>query len=227
MFSIAGSCGFTNNIYLRQRELGSLWSATSLTGGTLYAIAEKRIDQFMENLKLIITSTLVAGIVSILVSYVTSVWLKKIDFKNEYFKEILKKRLAAYQYIEAQLAILKSVVLDEEDGKAYHMMFSYSDVEFLDYQKNLIMAINFGLWIDDETAQKLQDLNELFYNLNIKAHGKSKGELIKLGKTYYKELSSLRFELENSTKTGLYNLHDIDRAFKTKKKDSVRKIRKL
>ncbi|MDL2142765.1 MULTISPECIES: hypothetical protein [Flavobacterium] len=168
-----------------------------------------------------------AGIVSAIVSYVITVKLKKLDFKNEYYKEILKKRLVAYQYIESQIAVLKTVVLDEADSQPYHMMFSYSDIEFFEFQKNMLMAISFSLWIDDETSENLEKLNELFYNLNIKAGGKSNLELIDLGKKYYQHISDLRFQLENSTKRGLYNLHDIDKAFKTKKVNTKREIREL
>ena len=181
----------------------------------------------MENLRLILTSTIVAGIVSAFVSYIISIKLKKLDFKNEYYKEILKKRLVAYQYIESQLAVLKTVVLDESDNKPYHMMFSYSDVEFFDFQKNMFMAISFSLWIDDETTDNLEKLNELFYNLNLKIGGKSNGELVDLGKKHYQHISDLRFQLENSTKRGLYNLHDIEKAFKTKKTNTTRNIREL
>lgn len=181
----------------------------------------------MENLQLILTSTFVSGIVSVLVSYIISIKLKKIDFKNEYYKEILKKRLFAYQYIESQLAVLKTVVLDESDNKPYHMMFSYSDVEFFDFQKNMVMAISYSLWIDDETTENLEKLNELFYNLNIKTAGKSNAQLIDLGKKYYQHISDLRFQLENSTKRGLYNLHDVGKAFKTKKKNTKRNISEL
>jgi hypothetical protein len=181
----------------------------------------------MENINLILTSTLVAGIVSTFVSYFISVRLKKLDFKNEYYKEILKKRLTAYEYIEAQLGVLKTVVLDEADSKPYHLMFSYGDKEFFDYQKNLLMAISLGLWIDDDTTKSLEELNELFYNLNIKTHGKSKTEIIEVGKKYYQIISDLRFHLENSTKKGLYNLHEVNKAFKTKNKNTKREIREL
>tara|TARA_R110000868_G_C10794055_1_gene756559 strand:+ start:528 stop:1073 length:546 start_codon:yes stop_codon:yes gene_type:complete len=179
----------------------------------------------MENLNVILTSSLIAGIISAFVSYFISIRLKKLDFKNEYYKEILKKRLNAYQYIEAQIAVLKNVVLDEKDNVPYHSIFSYGDVEFFDYQKNLIMAINYNLWIDDKTTNILERINELFYSLNIKINGLSEIEMHKIGKLYYQQISDLRFELENATKEGLYNLHDIRKAFKTKKKNTKREFR--
>ena len=147
----------------------------------------------MENLNIILTSSLVAGIISTFVSYFVSVRLKQLDFKNEYYKEILKKRLMAYQYIETQLAVLKSVVLDENDNLPYHSIFSYGDVEFFDYQKNLIMAISYNLWIDEKTTNILEKLNDLFYSLNIKTNGLSEIEMHSLGKKYYQKISDILF----------------------------------
>lgn len=181
----------------------------------------------MDNLNLILTSSLIAGIVSAIVSYFISVRLKNLDFRNEYYKEILKKRLTAYQYIESQIMVLKSVILDKKDNLPYHLIFSYSDREFFDYQKNLIMAINYSLWIDNKTTNILEKLNELFYSLNIKTKGSTEIEMQNIGKQYYQKISDLRFELENSTKEGLYDLHDIKKAFKTKKKNTKREFRQL
>ena len=89
------------------------------------------------------------------------------------------------------------------------------------------MAISYNLWIDDQTTNILEKLNELFYSLNIKVNGISKSEMHNLGKEYYQKISGLRFELENSTKRGLYDLHDIKKAFKTKKVNTKREIRQL
>ena len=100
----------------------------------------------LEIFKLILTSSVIAGLVSAIVSYFTTLRLKKFDFKSEYYKEILKKRLNAYQYIENQIAVLKAVVLGG-DKKPFHMMFSEGENEFLKYQKtySLQFLIVYGL----------------------------------------------------------------------------------
>lgn len=181
----------------------------------------------MENLNIILTSGLVAGTISTIISYIVSVQLKRVDFKHEYYKEILKKRLSSYQYIEAQLALLKSVVLDEDDSRMYHIIFSYGEEKLLEYQKNIHLAMSYSLWIDENTVRKIEELNELFYNLNNKVNDKTDDEIIGIAKKYYQNISNLRFELENATKKGLYNLHDIKKAFKVSKKNTTRAIRKL
>nr|WP_319401658.1 hypothetical protein [uncultured Carboxylicivirga sp.] len=181
--------------------------------------------QQIELIKIILTSSVIAGLVSAIVSYFTTLKLKKYDFKTEYYKEILKKRLSAYQHIENQIAVLKGDAMDS-DGKAYHMIFNEGETKFIEYQQNLFIAIAYSLWIDDETVKQLEKLNHLFFNLNNHVHGKSREEMELIGKKYYQRISDLRFNLENSVKKGLYNLHDVKRAFKTKKKNEKRKIYK-
>ena len=141
-------------------------------------------------------------------------------------REILKKRLVAYEHIEFQLSILKPVVLGD-NKKPYHAIFSEGEDKLLEYQKNLFLAVNKNLWIDFETTKKLESLNDFFFNINNKAYQKNDAEIIEIGKQYYKKLSDLRFELENATKKGLYNLHDMEKAFKTSPKNQERVIKEI
>ncbi|MBS2101138.1 hypothetical protein [Carboxylicivirga linearis] len=177
--------------------------------------------QQIELIKIALSSSVIAGIVSAIVSYFITLKLKKYDFKTEYFKEILKKRLTAYQYIENQIGILKGVVIDD-DRKSYHLIFDNGETKFLEYQQNLFIAISYSLWIDDETVKDLEKLNSLFFNLNNHVHDKNNDEIVMIGKEYYQRISDLRFKLENSVKRGLYNLHDVKKAFRTKKKNEKR-----
>ncbi|MCL3780959.1 hypothetical protein EMN47_11250 [Prolixibacteraceae bacterium JC049] len=178
-----------------------------------------------ELLKTVITSSVFAGIISAVVSYFTTLRLKKYDFKTEYYKEILKKRLNAYQYIENQIGVLKAVVMGD-DKRPFHMMFSEGETKFLEYQQNLLVAISFSLWIDETTVKELEKLNNLFFNINNHVHNKDVEKMEEIGKHYYQKISDLRFSLENSVKTGLYNLHDIKKAFKTKKINKKRYLTK-
>lgn len=178
-----------------------------------------------ETIKILLASSVVAGIVSTIVSYITSIRLKKVDFKNEYYKEILKKRLHAYEFIENQIAVLKGVVLGD-DKKPYHLIFGQGENKFLEFQKNLMLAISFGLWIDENSNKTLDEMNNLFFNLNNHIHKKNDSEIEEIGKQYYKRISELRIQLESNVKKGLYDLHDIKKAFKTNPRDSKRIIYK-
>ncbi|MDR2970706.1 MAG: hypothetical protein LBU83_02075 [Bacteroidales bacterium] len=174
-----------------------------------------------EHITIILTSTLVASIVSILVTHITILRQKRVDFRNEYYKIILAKRLKAYQFVETQIAVLKSVVV-ESDGKPYHVIFSYGEDKFIEFQQNLLLAISYGLWIDDGTMKELEKLNELFFSLNNQIRSKAQNEILNVGKIYYQKISDTRLKLENSVIKGLYELHDVRKILRTQKTNTVR-----
>ena len=167
---------------------------------------------------------LASGLISALTSYFVSIRLKNQDFKNAYYKEIIKKRLNAYTFIENQISAMKGVILGD-DNRPYHFIFGQGELKFLEYHKDLLIAISLSLWIDDKTVEKLQDINDIFFTLINKVHNKSNDEIEEIGKEYYQKISDLRFELEQTAKTGLYQLHDMKKAFKGKRKNTKRKIK--
>lgn len=178
-----------------------------------------------ETVKILFASGVIAGIVSAIISYLTAIRLKRMDFKNEYYKSILKKRLHAYEFIENQIAVMKGIVLGE-DGKPFHIIFGQGESKFYEFQKNLLLAISYSLWIDNKTSETLEEMNSLFFNLNNHIYKKSNTEIEEIGKEYYNRVSNLRIQLENDIKGGLYDLHDIKKIFKSKSRSEKRSIYK-
>jgi len=99
----------------------------------------------MDKITLILTSSVIAAIVSAIISAIVSLKLKQIDYKNDYYKEIISKRLNAYQFLENQIAVLKSTVLDDSDRKPYHMIFSYGEKKLNKFQDNLFLAMSYSI----------------------------------------------------------------------------------
>lgn len=179
----------------------------------------------MENselLNVILTSSLIAGILSAIVSAIVSIKLKNLDYKNEYYKKILEKRLDAYKFLETQIAVLKSSVLDE-DGKGYHLIFAYGENEYHKFQSNLIAAMAYSMWINDQTVDHMEKLNELFFKISRKPMKDDK-EVIKLGKENYHAIAGLRKQLEDSVRQDLLNLHDLKKFKKNVRSKGTRLI---
>lgn len=170
----------------------------------------------MNIFQIVLTSSLISGIVSTIFSFYFTLKIKKLDYKNEYYKTLINKRLEAYQFVENQTAVLRNVALDELDNRAYHLMFAYGEDKFIDFQSNIILANSKGLWIDEETSNTLDEFNNLFYNINLKIHYKTKEEIQEIGKNYYKTISNLRVKLENNLRQGFNDLHNVEKIFKTK-----------
>lgn len=178
-----------------------------------------------EYITIILASSVIATVLSTIINYFISIRLKRLDYKNEYYKTIIKKRLEVYRYIETQLAVLNGVVLND-DKRNFHMIFSEGADKVISYQRNLFMAMSDSLWIDEATGEALQQLNFLFYNINVKIENKNKNEVIEIGKDYYSRLAEKRKTLRLATKNGYSKLHLVDTFFKEKNKAELKKIYK-
>jgi len=177
----------------------------------------------MNTIQIILTSSVISGVISAIISYFFSLKIKKLDFRNEYYKTIINKRMEVYKFVENQVATLKTVVLGD-DKKPYHIIFAYGEEKFIEFQQNLSSAISNSIWIDDDTMKTLESLNNLFFSLNNKVHKKTKMEIETLGKEYYKKISDLRFNLENNLKRGLFDLPNVEKIFKTKETNKTKTI---
>ncbi len=177
----------------------------------------------MNTITIILTSSVVSALISSLINSFFSFRLKNLDYKYTYYKEILSKRLNAYQFLETQVAVLKAIVLDEEDGRTYHMVFNQSYDDFVEFQKNLYLAMSYSLWINEKTVHSMQQLNDLFLHLNTELE--SGNDLQETGKIYYKQLSRARKELEISVRKDLLELHKLDKFLNEKSEYYVRQIK--
>lgn len=180
----------------------------------------------MENselIKVILTSTVIATVLSTIVSTIVAIKLKSLDYRNEYYKKILDKRLEAYKFLETQIAVLKSTVLDD-DGQPYHMIFSYGEDEFHKFQTNLIAAIAYSIWIHEDTVSEMENLNQIFFKISRKITNASADKVVDMGKEYYNEISTSRKKLEKLVRHDLHNLHDLKKFMKEKRNDGMRTI---
>ncbi|MCS4164771.1 hypothetical protein [Sphingobacterium sp. BIGb0116] len=160
----------------------------------------------MENIQIVFTSTLIAGLVSAIVTYFFNIRLKREDYKNEFYKKILDKRMIAYGYLEAQIAVMKTTILDD-DNCAYHYIFSQGMDKFHEFSKNLHLAMSYSLWINDNTVKKMENLNDLFLKIDANSNDKN---LISNAKENYQLVAKLRRELEQTLRDDMINLHKIE-----------------
>ena len=173
----------------------------------------------LDVVNLILANVVVSGIISTAMSYFVSVKLKDLDYRNEYYKQIIERRLNAYQNLEKPISELKGILLDTTklDQEPYHMFMSIGKSGFYEFLACVMNAFSDNLWLDDETNDNLEHLNQVLLVIGNEISDKSDEEIVHIGKNYYDKLSETRFHLENSMKQGLYNLHDVKKGLKIKK----------
>jgi hypothetical protein len=159
------------------------------------------------NFETLLTTIISSSVIATILSSLISLRLKKLDFKNEYFKIVIKKRLEAYEELEYIIAALKTSALDANDQKAYHVCF-FSPDNFNNFSARLALVNAHNLWLNAEANEKLSQLNLIFNQLKFEFNISIESELILSGKKYYSKIAELRTQIENVTRRDILTLYD-------------------
>jgi hypothetical protein len=115
-------------------------------------LAQRRTDNHMEPLTLLLSSTVVSTIVSGLVSGIMSVYTQRRGFAHEYHRQILSRRLTACEAFDAVLDRFK-VTVSTSKGLC-HRPFTAKNL----YMETLVASVrvlDLSLWFSSETKGQL------------------------------------------------------------------------
>ncbi|MEQ9426735.1 MAG: hypothetical protein RJQ09_20090 [Cyclobacteriaceae bacterium] len=157
----------------------------------------------------LITAIISSSVIATLLSSLVNFYFRKEDFKNEYYKIVIQKRLKAYEWLETQIASLKSSVLDEEDGKPYHLIFGYGRESFMESIQQSMLANAHNLWLASKTNDLLTKLVHIFNKIPFEVDIDDSEALILTGKKYYRDIAELRTQLENSVREDILSLYSL------------------
>jgi hypothetical protein len=162
----------------------------------------------------VITSWLGSGALSALVSGLYSLRSKRNEYVNEYYKTIIKRRVAAYEQLEKTIIPLKTSIADSDnDNRLYHLPFSSEKDEDWDRSVvSLLAVMSQGLWLSDEVFETLQELNLLLF------HSKKPDSVIEFGKANYEKIATFRATLERLLARDMLSLYDVKQFLKSKDK---------
>jgi hypothetical protein len=164
---------------------------------------------------LVVSSSLVSAIITTILGGVISGWLKRIDYADEYYKQILKRRIEVYELLEAEIGMLKQSCLPD-DGMAYHLVFAYGIDSFYDLQKGLMTVIAKSLWLTDDLQDVVISINREFLDASFRAQDDE--GLINVGKEKYQAIAKLRHQLEKKFSRDISTLHQIKSFLRKKSK---------
>lgn len=113
------------------------------------------------NWELIFTSALISGIISSIFALYGNERIKKVEFRFNYKKYVLDKRIAAYEKIET---IINSFYAGFDNEVRFKLMTNPTTndrSELIEFQKRIRLVIAKNIWINDETLNKLSDINSV------------------------------------------------------------------
>lgn len=161
---------------------------------------------------IILSSSLLSAILTGLITWL----IKRYDFRQEYYKELIKRRIECYEHVENFLGGFTIVGYVRENGSRYYNCMvdekTYMDV----FIKDLGVAIKFSMWINNETCKLLGKFNSFAFDYNQLIIGRdisSKDDeerMIIQASCHYVEIQKLKDELRMCVIKDLKRLHKLD-----------------
>jgi len=174
----------------------------------------------------ILISVLSSAVISAIVTGLITYKMKFIDFKFDYKKYTLKKRIEAYEKLRPVIVALNQINIITTGsywGKKIHKIFNvtFESDPLRDYLELLHTTVEFNVFYSDKFYQLLSRLNSILENV-IKDPRYNQNptlqpfKLEELAISHFDELAELRLEMLDQFFIDLTKLDDI-KEFKSKK----------
>lgn len=165
----------------------------------------------------IISSSLLSAALTAIVNWN----LHNSNYKKEYYKKILDKRLEAFEIIQ-EIAGKLSFRTQLDDYVIPAICFD--NKYFENFVFLLASGVNTSFWLDHSTSNKITELNVFLLN-NISNHidptwsdDRKIEEYHKLGNLHSEEIRNFRRDLQGLINNELKNLHNVNKFFSNNRK---------
>lgn len=166
--------------------------------------------------EVLLTSATISAIISGLMSYFTNGMLQRKSYRNDYYKTIIPKRLEAYENVSRIVAQLKISVIDDKDGKPYHIGLVESPNQLYQTLMSMCLAAMSNIWLSEEMIDKLTTLNKITFLIGMDGNT-DKG--VAKAKEHYVIISQIRSDIENCIKQDMKDLYKVKKFLKSKTKN--------
>lgn len=164
-----------------------------------------------------LASAAIATVVSGVVSSVVSLLVKDKEYKNDYYKKVIDKRIRAIEALE-NYAILFNTNRKKTKNNIeirYHNIFLNENHQ--EALKNGIENIaSSGLWLSDNTIKCIKKLTHEAEITRVECRQKGTTEIIEIAGNHFSKIESARIELEHSLRVDMASLHNVKAFFKAK-----------
>jgi hypothetical protein len=141
--------------------------------------------------------------------------IKEVDYKNDYYKKVIEKRVKAIESLEKMLSLfLTSTRISGSDNK-FHSCFEESDIENK-FSIAIDEIVSYNIWYSNETASKLRKFSTsvlLIIDSASRVNEKDKrGFFVR----EHFDLNNKVVELQKSMALDMYKLYEVDAFFKSR-----------
>jgi hypothetical protein len=159
----------------------------------------------------LVSSSVLSAAISAGIAGLINLRAGRADYVNDYYKTVLKRRLAAYEQLERLIMNLKVSVVDPPDQRPYHLIFTNDPNGENSPHVVLFGVMSQGLWLSNEVFEESRKLDIVMFGLK-------QGDEIPFGRRNYEAIATIRQELERLMAKDMLNLHDVKGFLQSKDK---------
>ena len=144
-------------------------------------------------------------------------YLTTVNYRNEYYKKLLERRLTAYEEVYNFLGQLKTLILGIDEIQVTPYLLSQG-VDYLNkITIDLLVPMKSGVWLSSDLSMSLTDLNVYLTQLSVDAGLGSDPdkELFRLGHERLLVIREKRKNIEALMKRDFQTMHKIEEFVKS------------
>lgn len=168
----------------------------------------------------LLASAVVAGLVSAAVSGLVALLVKDKEYRNEYFKKVIEKRLKGIEAIEDAAAPLRVYYLFVgKDGvvNKYHAFFMSLDNSEV-FTKAVSNTSQYIVWHSGPTIKAFNNFTEQVSKIIRDGKNMDENARMQMAINEFKKISDIMAELRKCITKDMLTLHNVDVFFKHKLK---------
>jgi len=129
--------------------------------------------------------------------------IKNLEYKNDYYKKIIDKRMEAYEQLEKFIASLK-VTTPGKENKMYHVYFS-TEVFFNGQTEETLKIVSKSIWLSEDINDLMLQFNQILYLFP----NNNDDTIMEYAKKEYHKIACIREGLEKHLASDLLKLYDV------------------
>lgn len=162
----------------------------------------------------LLASAVIAAVVSAVVSGGVALLVKDKEYKNEYYRKVIDKRLKAIEALEACTYLFTARNYVPNEDKTWHVYFEES-LDSKAFSEAVDNMSKYSTWYSMQTVARLDAFTTCITSLLARCEGKGEAEAIDIGADNYEEIEYHRLSLEASIRSDMASLHKVRKFFKS------------
>lgn len=167
----------------------------------------------IDTITIVLSSSLLAAIFTLAGNY----FLQRNNYRDDYYKKILSKRIEAYVTVENLIGQLNQSS-HREDGKIVPMICALGKEHFDHFMLQLMATSMQSIWLSAQTKTKTTELNIFLMNeieYKISSLADADAQVEELGAQQREAIKNFRLELQTLLFKDIQSLHKIESFLKS------------